>query len=190
MKASLFFLLALVLLGCQSRPTTAMEESVNVFSQNTILVDTRSALNFESFHIEGSVSIKPSDFIVTKNPTAKKRFHKKGLESDFNAIISRLAAKGIHPNHKIILLAEKKEALSQLRMKWLLQSLEVDRVQLYSLDQFMKEHPGRFSQPAPQTPWTLKSSEIFQKEFIFDKAEKCFINVKKWNASACSGKWN
>ncbi|MBC7458930.1 MAG: hypothetical protein H7235_11665, partial [Bdellovibrionaceae bacterium] len=40
------FLFAGLVAGCQQAPTTAIEESVNVFAARTVLVDTRSALDF------------------------------------------------------------------------------------------------------------------------------------------------
>ena len=84
-------LLASLLVGCQMAPTTALEESVDVFAARTVLVDTRSALEFTSFNIKGSTNLLVDDFVVLQNPLAKPKNQKRNFDSDLRhdrAIIS------------------------------------------------------------------------------------------------------
>lgn len=186
MKLKLSALVLLFLTGCLMKPTNLLEESVDALAPNTVLVDTRSPLQYESFHIEGSVNIRAEDFIIVRNPTAKKKFQKRGMEQDLDLIISRLAEKGINRDNRVILLADKADANSNKRMKWLLKNLEVSEVQTENIDAFMQKNPGKFARPTTKEVWNLRSSRLFQKEFIIDKSERCFSDVKKWSEGFCN----
>ncbi len=175
--------------ACQQKPTSVVEQSVNIFKPRTVLMDTRSALEFQSFHIQGSVNLLVDDFIVLQNPLAKKKNQKRFLDNDFAAVVERLAGKGISPDLKIFLIGDKQNSINNRKWKWLLNNLEVSDVQLYSLEQVRKMNSGSFAEPEKQTPWTLKISESFQREFIINKAERCFVRSYKtlaeWNSSYC-----
>lgn len=177
--------LGFALTACQSKPTTALEESVNALANNTVIVDTRSPLQYESFHVEGAVSIRAEDFTILQNPKAAKRFRRWRMISDLDSIISDLARKGIHRNRRVILLAETENALSNKRLEWLLKNLEVDDVRRQSIDDFMKTNSGRYAYPKSQDVWRLRSSDLFQREFIFDKSDRCFANPKRWKDGYC-----
>ena len=103
-KVIFAFLLVSTMVGCQQAPTTALEESVDVFAARTVLVDTRSALDFNSFNIKGSTHLLVDDFVVLRNPLAKPKNQKRYFDSNLNNMIERLARRGIHPSKKIILI--------------------------------------------------------------------------------------
>ena len=76
----------LMLMSCQQKPTKVMEESVDVFEPRTVLIDTRDSLQFQSYHIQGSVNLNSFDFLILKNAKTQKRI----LDPDLNQIIERL----------------------------------------------------------------------------------------------------
>ena len=165
--SALFFAVALG--GCQSKPTKVIEESVNVFSTNAVLVDTRSAFLFASFHIEGSVNLNTTDYLVLQNP--KKKIY--SLDPDLSQTIERLSRRGIAPFKKIILLSETPNSLENKKWQWLLKNLEVDDIVLMSLDEFKKSYKNRrFGEPNSEEPWTLKASPELQNEFILKKSKE------------------
>ena len=188
-KALILFTV-LAFLGCQQKPTSIIEQSVNIFKPRTVLMDTRTALDYQSFHIEGSVSLLTEDFILLKNPMANKRNQKRSLDPDLKAVVERLALKGISPELKILLIGDKQYSISNRKWKWLLNNLEVSDVQLYSIDQVRKMNRGSFAEPEKQIPWELRTSENFQKEFILNKADQCFVRIYKnsneWNSAYCN----
>jgi hypothetical protein len=183
------FLLAGLFVGCQMAPTTALEESVDVFAARTVLVDTRSALDFNSFNIKGSTNLLVDDFVVLQNPLAKPKNQKRYFDSNLKNMIERLARRGIHPSKKIILIGTKKDSIENKKWKWMLNNLEISEVSMYSLDQVRKIKHGNFAEVEAEQPWEMKLSSDEQKEFILNKAQKCFIDAypknKKWNEEYC-----
>lgn len=183
MKTNLLILFNLLFfMGCQQQPTKAIQESVDVFENKTVLMDTRSALEFESFHIQGSKSLVVEDFLVVKNPMSKKKKTYQ-LDPQITDVISRLARRGIHPSKTVYLIGKTKNSEANKRWKWLLSVLEVQDVQMFSIDEIKKIRNGRFAEAEQQSAWTLKSSEELQNEFIYKKAEFCFV---RWTESQCS----
>lgn len=182
-------LLASLIVGCQQAPTTAIEESVDVFAARTVLVDTRSALDFNSFNIKGSTNLLVEDFVVLQNPLAQPKNQKRYFDSNLKSMIERLSRRGIHPDRKIILIGSKKDSIENKKWKWMLNNLEVNEVALYSLDQVRKMKHGNFAEIEAEPPWELKLSQGEQKEFILSKAQKCFVNSysknKKWPEEFC-----
>ena len=182
------FLMMLIMVGCQMTPTSALEESVDVFAARTVLVDTRSALDFNSFNIKGSTNLLVDDYVVLQNPLAQPKNQKRYFDSNLKSMIERLARRGIHPSKKIILIGSKKDSTENKKWKWMLNSLEVAEVQLYSLDQVRKMKHGSFAEIEAEQPWELKLGPDVQKEFILSKAQKCFVDSyknKKWNDDYC-----
>ncbi len=177
-----FIVFAFLLVGCQPKPTKVIEQSVNVFEKNIVLLDTRSALNYTSFHIEGSRNLLIEDFLILKNPLAKKANKKRILDPDINQTIERLAHKGVSPELKIFLIGDSKNSVNNKKWKWLLSYLEINDIQLYSLDEVKKMKSGRFTEADKQSPWILKSSVEYQNEFIFKNAPLCFV---EWSESKC-----
>jgi hypothetical protein len=183
-----FFLTGLFF-SCQQAPTTALEESVDVFAARTVLVDTRSALDFNSFNIKGSTNLLIEDFVVLQNPLAKPKNQKRYFDSNLDNMIERLARRGIHPSKKIILIGSKKDSIENRKWKWILNNLDVKEVSLYSLDQVRKMKHGNFAEIDAEPIWDLKSGPDLQKEFILNKAQRCFVDSypknKKWPEEYC-----
>lgn len=174
---ALFFLILFV--GCQSKPTKVLEETVNVFAKDSVLVDTRSAFEFASFHIEGSINLNTSDYLVLKDPKKKTYV----FDPDVAQTIERLAKRGIAPEKKIYLVGDKYNGIENKKWQWLLKNLEVEDVLLVEFNEFRKDYKnGRFSQAKSERPWILKTSEEYQKEFIHKKAKDCFV---KWSDQIC-----
>lgn len=178
------FLIQMVFLfsSCAPKPTKVIEQSVNIFEKNIVLLDTRSALSYTSFHIEGSRNLLIEDFLILKNPLAQKATKKRILDPDINQTIERLAHKGVSPELKIFLIGDAKNSVNNRKWRWLLSYLEVNDIHLYSLDEVKKMKSGRFTEADKQSPWILKSSVEYQNEFIFKNAPICFV---EWSESKC-----
>ena len=167
MKTVILVLLSFIFfVGCQQQPTKAIQESVDVFENKTVLMDTRSALDYESFHIQGSKSLAVEDFLVVKNPMSKKKKTYQ-LDPQLQDVISRLAKRGIHPSKTVYLIGKTKNSEANKKWKWLLSALEVQDVQMFSMDEIKKHRNGRFAEAEPQPEWTLKSSDELQNELIY-----------------------
>lgn len=178
MKFVCLFVL-LIVVGCQNSPTKVLEENVNVFGNNTVLVDTRSAFNFVSFHVPGSVNLNTSDYLILKNPKTSLRI----LDPDIQQTIERLAKRGINPNKRVILLSDSTESVESKKWRWLLRNIEVESVNLMTIAEFKKEYKARpFAEPKSESSWTLNTSEDLQKEFIIKKSKDCFVN---WSDKIC-----
>ncbi len=162
------------------KSTSTIEESVNVFAENTVLVDTRNAFDYASFHIVGSVNLMTADFLILKNPLAKRRI----MDPDLIQTIERLARRGISPAKKIILISQKADSDENKKWQWLLKNLQVEDVSLAGIEEFRKRYPNRqFAEPARAPVWNLQTSEDLQKEFILKKAPDCFV---KWSDKICN----
>lgn len=173
----LFFLAAIV--GCQSKPTKVIEETVNVFAKDSVMIDTRSAFEFASFHIEGSANLNTSDYLILKDPKKKSYV----MDSDLKQTIERLAKRGISPEKKIYLIGNTAESFENKKWQWLLKSLEVEDVVLVEFADFRKDSKNkRYAAAKSERPWYLKTSEEFQKEFIIKKSKDCFV---KWSEKFC-----
>lgn len=186
MRYLIVILLLVFAVGCQQKPTTALEESVDAFEPRTILVDTRSALDFASYHIKGSTNLLVEDFLILKNPLAKPQNQKRVFDSNLKNVVERLAARGIRPGKRIYLMGDKRDSIDNKKWQWLLYNLEIDEIYLYSIDQIRKMRKGNFAEIEKEEPWVLKSSPDFQKEFVLIKVNKCFADrITKWNDKFC-----
>lgn len=184
MEIGKLFLILLVFTGCQLMPwnqkaTSSIEETVNAFADHTVLVDTRGAFEYASFHISGSVNLSTTDFLILKNPKSKLRI----LDPDLVQTIERLARRGISPNKKIILISDKANSDENKKWRWLLKNLQVEDITLVGMEEFRKKYPNRaFAEPARSAVWDLQTSEFLQKEFVLKKAPNCFV---KWSDKIC-----
>lgn len=178
MKNLILVILSVVVLGftfgCQQAPTKSIEETSNsIFKTQTVLVDTRDAFLFQSFHIPGSVNLLTTDFLILKNPKQKKYI----LDPDLNQTVERLAKKGLSPDQHVILLGTKKDSVENKKWNWLLKNLGFEYIELNSLDDYNnKNKNARYAEPKRAEVWPLKLSEDLQNEFILKKAADCFIN--------------
>ena len=177
----LFFnlILAVGFTACLQKPTTSVEETVNIFKPNTVLADTRSAFLYTSWHVPGSVNLLSSDFLILKNAKEKVRI----FDPDLDQTIERLAKKGIHPQRKVLLISETKNSDENKKWNWLLKNLGVDNVEFISVQDFKKKHPNARYSPSPSAEvWDPKLSTELQQVFIFKKAASCFVN---WSEKIC-----
>ena len=169
----------LILNGCQQKATRSIEEVSNVFTVETVLVDTRSAFLFASGNIRGSINLESRDFIILKNVKTKKRV----FDPDLKQTNERLAKKGIHPSKKVFLIGDSKNSDENKKWSWLLKLLEIDSVETISFDEFKKEYKNtRYANPSREEPWEIKLSPELQQEFIFKKAPDCFV---VWSPKKC-----
>lgn len=170
-------LLCLILLAsCQQKPTRALEESVNVFDRPIVLLDTRRSLDYSSFHVSGAKDLWWQDFVTLDQKTVNARKRKYFFEKDMAPLIERLANRGVNPQKTVYLIGYKQDSTENKRWSWLLKLLEVQDVKMISQDEARKKFPGRRADPPIEKPWTLKTSQEFQYEFIHNKAQDCFMS--------------
>ena len=171
----------LLLSSCQQAPTKSLEETTNIFAEETVLVDTRSSFLYTSSHIQGSVNLVTADFLILKNPRTKTH----SMDPDLQQIVERLARRGLHPSKKILLIGEAKNSVENLKWAWLLKLLGLDKVRMVSLAEFKKSHPnGRYKDSERSEIWNIELSSELQQEFILKKAPDCFVT---WSAKRCEG---
>lgn len=171
--------ISLVAVGCQNSATKVLEENVNVFGNNSVLVDTRSAFNYTSYHVPGSVNLNTADYLILKNPKTSLRI----LDPDIQQTIDRLAKRGINPNKRVILLSDTADSVESKKWRWLLRNIEVESVKLMTIAEFKKEYKTRpFAEPKGENSWILTTSEDLQKEFIVKQSKDCFVN---WSDKLC-----
>ncbi len=184
MKHNTFLCTAAVLffVGCKQAPTKIIEQNADIFEKNIVLLDTRNALDFASFHVSGAQSLLIEDFLILKNPLAKAQNKKYKFDSDLNQTIERLAHKGVRPDFKIYLIGDSKNSVNNKKWRWLLSYLEIGDVSLFSMSEIKKIKNGRFADAEKQIPWILKSSVEYQNEFILKKAPTCFVG---WDENSC-----
>ena len=173
-----FLLMAGGLVGCQSAPTRVKEDVGGEYDKTLVLVDTRSSLEFNSYHVSGSVHLSTSDYLVIQNPTLKVR----KLDSDINQTIERLARKSISPAKKVILISNKKDSLENKKWQWLFKKLGVLNVQLTSLDEYRAANPSLAPRPEPEREEVWKIEKSKQK-IILQESDLCFVS---WNESKCN----
>ncbi len=178
MKA--IYIAIFLVLSCQQKPTKVMQETVDAFAENTVLVDTRNAFDYASFYIPGSVNLSTSEFLVLKNPLTKRRV----LDPDIKQTIERLARRGITPQKRVVLISDKADSVENKKWQWLLRNLEVENVSTDTIEAFRKKYPNRrFAEPARESVWSLETSEELQNEFIFKKSSDCFVS---WSEKKCN----
>ncbi len=171
----LIFLGCLLAVGCQIKPTVVKDESANHYNKALVVVDTRSALDYFSFHIPGSVSLNSADFLILKNPRTKKRV----IDPDLEQIVERLAKRGISPLKTIVLISEKKDSDENKKWNWLFLQLDIRDVAMMGLEDYLAHN----KRVAPQaTPDSVPVWEIKKKKFILKKADECFVN---WSDYDC-----
>ena len=181
-KNSFLLLLSLVILSCQQKPTRISEESAQVFDARVVLIDTRSALNYESFHIEGSENLLVEDFLILQNPKSKIRI----FDPDLAQTVERLAKKGIHPSKFIVLIGDKEDSIDNKKWKWLLSYLEISQIKTTSIDEVRKMKNPKWKKADRMPSWKLLTSEDFQNDLIKNKIPRCFsVKITKWDSKRC-----
>jgi thiosulfate/3-mercaptopyruvate sulfurtransferase len=176
-KIKIFIFLAfLVFSGCTLKPTKVYE-SQRVISEgidslkkplkideSVVVVDVRSLFEYSLAHLPNSISIQWDDF---SRPGALN----KGLLSlDLNKEARRLAAKGISPEKKIIIVGKGLKGNGEEgRLAWTFMYLGILDVQFASLDHF-----ANIKHVTQETP-PLKSVKTWVPKFrtglLVEKAE-------------------
>lgn len=169
--------------GCQHAPTTIMEETVDALYDRTVLIDTRQAFKYASYHIEGSINLETSSFLIIKNPKSNLR----QMDPDLMQTIERLARRGVTPNKNVILLSDIADDLENKKWNWLLIRLEITDVQRISIAEFKKQlvakrRVDRFATPKSEDPWVLHTSSELLNDLILKKSQDCFVN---WSDAKC-----
>lgn len=167
----LFFVIFSV--GCQLSPTKISEESSGAL-KNIVFVDTRSALEFESFHLEGSIHLQTSDFLILQNGLSKNKKNRI-LDPDLKSIIQRLAIKGVHPERKIVLMGSPAKSVESLKWNWLLKQIDVLNVEMVSFEEAKKKYQRQIQKPISTDAWTLNTEISLVQETVFKKSNQCFV---------------
>lgn len=159
----------LLFCGCQSAPTKLKEEVGALAEDNVVLVDTRTALEYSTYHVSGSVHLSSQDFLILNNVAKKTRM----LDPDLEQVVERLARRGISPLKKIKLLADKKDSIELKKWQWLLQQLSVLQVEIYGLQDYIEVNRPLRPKPEPQRAevWIVEN-----KKNILEKSKFCFVS--------------
>ena len=154
-------------LGCQLKPTKLVEEVGGASEEILILVDTRTALEFSTYHVSGSIHLNSQDYLILSNPVKKIRT----LDPDLEQVIERLSRRGISPLKKIKLIGEKKNSLENKKWHWLLKELNISQIERMSLDEYIElNRPLRPKpEPARTDVWSVEN-----KKKILDQSTLCF----------------
>lgn len=171
------FLSFVFLVSCQVGPTRIREQTVNLDLKNAVVIDTRSHLDYASFHFSGSVHLQSSDYLLLKPGPVPKRI----FDPDLEQTIERLARRGIHPQKKIILVSDdKSDPAEAKKWRWLLRQLGVSEISAMPFSKLKDRLGGRPPQASPERMpvWTVADANKITK-----KAEDCFAS---WNDSLCN----
>lgn len=169
---ALAFILGLV--GCQMKPTKTSDEAGNR-DAGRVLVDTRTSLQYESFHVAGSVHLRSDDYLVLQNARTKTRI----LDPDIEQIVERLARRGVSPQREIVLLSEKADSIENKKWNWLLLQLGVKNVVMMSLQTYREVNKGRppLSPPEKAAVWSIERPQLLKAQ-----AQQCFV---AWSDEKC-----
>lgn len=167
-------LILIFLSACQMAPTKIKNE-VGGKTEATVLVDTRSSLEYSTYRVSGSVHLSTSDFLILKNANTQQR----QFDPDLEQTIERLAKRGISPSKKIILISNKKDSDENKKWNWLLNKIQVKNIELTSLDDYIKAHSPLIPKPEPERNdvWSVDN-----KTEILKLAPNCFVS---WNLNSC-----
>jgi hypothetical protein len=168
------WLALIIFAGCAQAPTK-VENSVGGEPVGTVLADTRSHLEYTTYHVKGSVHLSSSDFLILKDARSKTRV----LDPDLAQTVERLANKGISPLKTVVLVSETADAVENKKWNWLLRQLGVNDVNMISLAQFrvINSHLRPMPEPKRMPVWEIKNPKL-----ILDNADKCFVN---WSEETC-----
>jgi thiosulfate/3-mercaptopyruvate sulfurtransferase len=145
-----FILLTLGFLGCTVAPTkvtesksvqTNFEEIRTKLNKNTVILDTRDAVDFYVSKVPGSILVEWKDFSVNVDKAEGV------LDPDPMNITRRLALWGIGPESEVIVLgkvfeSEQKQQGKFGRVAWMLKEMGVANVKTFNFDLFKREVVG------------------------------------------------
>lgn len=170
---AVLFLWALT--SCQSPQTKIKQETGGEAPIMRVLVDTRSHLNYETYHISGSVHLHSSDFLILKSAVQKERV----LDPDIAQIIERLARRGVSPEREIVLISDRHDSEENKKWNWLLLQLNVKNVIMMSLDGYRQANRNRVPTPLPERAavWSVERPQL-----ILQQSKNCFVS---WSDRLC-----
>ena len=91
-------------------------------TEDTVLLDSRSAFEFGSSHADGSINVQWDAF--------SQRNHKGLLNTNLDRISRRLSLMGIRPETPVVVLGKGREGSGEeARLAWMLMYLGVEKVQ-------------------------------------------------------------
>lgn len=140
----LILLCASLMVGCVTQPTkitetksvqTNFQEIRTQLNENTVILDTRDAVEFYVSKVPGSVLVEWSDFSV------KLENGEGVLDLDPLNITRRLALWGIGPDTHVIVLGKIGDAKLG-RVAWMLKEMGVVNVKTFNYDLFKREVYG------------------------------------------------
>ncbi len=169
-------LLALLMLGCQLGPTKLKQEVGGNLDLDRVLIDIRSSLDYETYHVSASVHLQTQDFLILKTTTPKTY----QLDPDIAQIIERLARRGVFPDKKILLVSKDENSEEIKKWTWLLNQLNFKKIESISLKKYILNNKPLRPRPEPKRSevWTVNT-----KENILKNSDNCFVN---WVEETCN----
>gem|GEM_PF-592861 len=152
----ILLLLAVVFMGCQVQPTkvtetksvqTNFEEIRTKLNKNTVILDTRDAVDFYVSKVPGSILVEWKDFSVPNMDGAEGV-----LDIDPLNITRRLALWGIGPESEVIVLGKvfdkgQTQEAKMGRVAWMLKEMGVMNVKTFNYELFKREVFGLTEAP-------------------------------------------
>lgn len=144
MNKYLILVLVSLVLGCTIQPTkvtetksvqTNFQEIRTQLNQNTVILDTRDAVEFYVNKVPGSILVEWKDFSVTLENAEGV------LDTDPLNITRRLALWGIGPESHVIVLGKKSDP-KYGRVAWMLKEMGVVNVKTFNFELFKREVNG------------------------------------------------
>lgn len=167
--------LGFAVVACQQAPTRIEEESTNNYAKNVVLVDTRPAFEYATYHVAGSVNLNSESFLILKNAKMKTR----ALDPDMAQTIERLAKRGISPLKSVVLISDKANSVENKKWNWLFQQLDVKNVSMVPIEDYRKMNKNLVPQAEPEA---MPVWEVRNQVNILKKADLCFV---KWSDKNC-----
>lgn len=162
MKNCFWGILILFLVGCQTlKPTEVYQSSELDFremaaslrapitiTKDTVVLDTRSPLDFGLHHIPGSQNIRWDAFQSAGSPSRGV------LDRDLGKITRRLALLGVQPDSQVVVVGDGLKGLGQeARVAWMLMHLGVQNVQAADINQIAAPKTHLMSPPKANVPF-------------------------------------
>lgn len=150
---------------------TKIKTEVGGLSENEVLVDTRSSLEYTSYHVPGSVHVNSEDFLIVKDPKNKIR----KIDSDIDQIIERLAGRGVGPNVNVQLICDDKDLTECFKWQWLLKNLGIAQVNSTRLSDYIQKNRPLRNRPQPARTFVWLATN---KEYILKNSDTCFVSYQ------------
>lgn len=156
MGKGILLLSVLFFMGCQTQPTkvtetksvqTNFEEIRTKLNKNTVILDTRDAVDFYVSKVPGSILVEWKDFSVPNMDGAEGV-----LDIDPLNITRRLALWGIGPESEVIVLGKvfekgQTQEAKMGRVAWMLKEMGVMNVKTFNYELFKREVFGLTETP-------------------------------------------